>query len=125
MADTITSTTTTVLWLSRHAMSAEQEADLKVSLRAEALQVTSEEVTFGSDDVAEVEKLWLRAIRQGIAVVAGVFPASMAAEIGWFAASHHGNQHGVKFAIPKMKPAPAKEGEQRRTVHDKWRFFFC
>ena len=98
-----------VLWLSRHAMTPEQEQALRNEFDTLELVILQHNMTFPADSVRAVEEIVALAEREQAHVVAGVFPAHVAARFALRADAHN----FPMLALPVSVPAPAKEGEVR------------
>jgi len=106
-----------VLWLSRHAMSGQQLADLKMheGVDVEVIHVNALFPSQGSQAVYYILGL---AHQTGCGKIAGVFPAHIAVAFAEWLRGQEGPS--FKLYLPVNKPAPANEGETRPFVHSHW-----
>lgn len=96
-----------VLWLSRHEMTEQQQRAL-MELLEDSFEVTARNVTFPARATEAAREIISLAKGLEINVIAGVFPAHVAAQLALVASNAN-----VEIFIPVAVPAPAKEGEVR------------
>lgn len=109
-----------ILWLSRHAMTPEQQSALQAEMEA-PLEILHRNATFPASSMEALEMIISLAKVEGAAHVAGVFPAHIAAQYArWAEAWEY-----PMLLIPVSVPAPAVEGEARGGgfVFSHWEMF--
>jgi hypothetical protein len=109
-----------VLWLSRHALSAEQLADFARESGHELnmLAVSTANMTFPAKSWEAVRHINEVATQGDFDVVCGVFPAHIAAR---FAAEQVGGKEGsYSVWVPVSVPKFAEDGTSRGFEHSHW-----
>lgn len=121
-----------VLWLSRHPLGADQLADLTRELGDDVTHITHVNVTFSVHTAYAVDQL-IEASK-GFDVVAGVFPATLAAALARFSASapedsfvaftglYRKGEKPLHCLAAVAAPAAAIDGETRQFVHHHWEY---
>lgn len=118
-----------VFWASRHLMTDVQLLDLIATIDGE-VTVISQNLTYPAESGQALAEITAAAQECGCTVIAGVFPAHVAAAVARRSATapeegwpewRHGYQ-GIHWIVPVSVPAPAKEGETRGGgfVHSHW-----
>jgi hypothetical protein len=126
-----------VLWLSRHKMTKDQEADLRKELSISALYEEEDEppeynivhlnVCFAARSEAAIQDILELCEEHSSHVITGVFPAHVALELYRRIKNVPTPRGELPYIlVPVSVPAPAAEGEVRGGgfTHSHWEMFF-
>lgn len=111
-----------VLWLSRHDMTPEQVRGLQLHHGIDGnVEIVKVNMTFPADSYDAALSILNTAREQGFSVIAGVFPAHIAARLALLRRREVGVL--VRVLIPVSVPVPAKDGETRGFQFSHWERF--
>lgn len=103
--------TNTVIWLSRHPMTAEQVASLPDT------QILHFNPTFGSDEEEAIKAMCVLAEEHNAGRILGVFPGSLLVEMCGYI------RRSPTFGVAVAAPQFAEDGTTRGFVHKGWKTF--